>query len=73
MDSEGCIAEQSRSNRRTAMEEHFKYLDELRESGRVNMHGAAPWLMREFPGLTKAEATAVLKDWMARKIAERHE
>lgn len=43
--------------------EHVVFLDELRESGEVNMFGARPYLMDEF-GLTKQEAKEVLSFWM---------
>lgn len=49
----------------------FEYLDDLRESGETNMFGAAPYLQREFPDLSAAEARAVLLDWM-NTFAERH-
>ena len=45
-------------------DEQKKYLDELRESGITNMFGAAPYLQRAFPELTKGGARAVLKQWM---------
>lgn len=54
-----------------ATEEHLTYLDELRESGETNMFGAAPYLQREFPGLSKEEAKAVLLDWM-HTFSKRH-
>ena len=44
-------------------EEHLDYLDALRESGETNMYGARPYLMREFPDLTKDEALAILRHW----------
>ena len=45
-------------------QEHKEFLDELRESGEVNMFGARPHLMEEFD-LTKEEAGAILSEWMA--------
>lgn len=45
-------------------DEHLTYLDELRESGDTNMFGARPYLMDEFPDLSKKEAAAVLVYWM---------
>lgn len=39
------------------------YLDELRESGEINMFGAAPVLQQEF-NLSRAEAKACLVYWM---------
>lgn len=44
--------------------EHKEFLDELRESGETNMFGALPYLMNEFPELTKKEARAILNEWM---------
>jgi hypothetical protein len=45
-------------------DEHLEYLDELRESGETNMFGARPYLLSEFPELTKSEAGQVLSYWM---------
>lgn len=47
----------------TVTDEHLEYLDALRESGAVNMFGAAPHLAREF-GLPTREARHVLTYWM---------
>lgn len=44
---------------------YFEYLDGLRASGATNMYGAVPWLQGAFVGLTKDQARAILKDWMA--------
>lgn len=43
---------------------YFDYLDELRESGIVNMFGASSYLASEFPELTEAESRKVLSAWM---------
>ena len=43
--------------------EAFLYLDELRESGEVNMFGARPYLMKQF-GVSQSEASDILSDWM---------
>lgn len=51
-------------------EEHFEYLDRLRESGRTNMFGTAPYLVDIFD-LTKSEANAILMEWM-KTFSERH-
>lgn len=40
--------------------EHLRWLDDLRESGKTNMFGARPYLMEEFEELTEAEAGAIL-------------
>ena len=47
----------------TAIREEFTYLNRLRESGEVNMFGAAPYLEMEFD-LDRREAKQVLMDWM---------
>lgn len=44
-------------------QEHFDYLEELRQSGETNMYGAAPYLGHAF-GLDREEACAVLGKWM---------
>lgn len=40
------------------------YLNALRESGTVNMFGAAPYISETF-GVNKEEARQYLKNWMA--------
>lgn len=45
------------------MKDIFDFLDDLRESGDINMFGAAPVLQEVFD-LSKHEARAVLSDWM---------
>lgn len=47
-----------------AKAEHLKFLNELRESGRVNMFGARPYLHEAFPELSKKETQDVLEYWM---------
>ena len=51
-------------------DEHLEYLDELRESGIVNMFGAGTYLREEF-GFFRQEASAVLLYWM-NTFEERH-
>ena len=48
-------------------DEYIKYLNELRESGKVNMYGAVPYLQKRFPELMHdpKEARYVLNAWMA--------
>lgn len=46
-------------------ETYLSYLDELRESGVINMFGAARYLQREFPELSHNQAKTVLQDWMS--------
>lgn len=48
----------------------FRFLDALRESGAINMFGAAVPLAETF-GLSRSEARAVLAEWM-RTFAERN-
>ena len=43
---------------------HLRFLDELRESGAVNMFGASLPLREMFFELSKAEARKVLGYWM---------
>jgi len=45
-------------------EEHLEYLDALRETGATNMFGARPYLMKEYPELSKQEAGDILQYWM---------
>lgn len=44
--------------------EEFDYLDELRDSGEVNMFGAAPYLANTF-NIDNREARQILLLWMA--------
>ena len=53
-------------------QEFFEFLDELRESGVVNMYGAAPHLQREFGIQNKIVAYQILDDWME-SFAKRQE
>ena len=48
------------------MEKYFRYLDRLRDSGKINMLGAAPYLQREFPelGFDQGKAQDILRTWM---------
>jgi len=48
--------------RECKMEQYFKFLDELRETGSINMFGA-PAVLREEFGLSKAESYEVFKAW----------
>jgi hypothetical protein len=41
----------------------FKYLNDLRESGKTNMFGAAPYLVRKFK-MERDNAIKYLKSWM---------
>ena len=45
-------------------QDHLDYLVTLRDSGKVNMWGAAPFLKRKFPELTQEEANAILVFWI---------
>ena len=42
----------------------LEFLDDLRESGDTNMFGARPYVMEEFPELTRQEDGHVLSYWM---------
>lgn len=44
-------------------EEMFVYLDNIRETGKINMFGAAPYLQDAF-GLSRYEAKDILLEWM---------
>lgn len=46
-----------------ATEDRLRYLDDLRESGVVNMFGAAEYLQRRFC-LSRDDACDILKEWM---------
>ena len=43
--------------------DYKEFLDGLRESGKVNMFGASPYLAEMF-GLDKSEAQSVVAQWM---------
>ena len=45
-------------------DKHLDYLDALRESGKTNMFGARPYLVRKFPSLSPSEAGEILSHWM---------
>ena len=45
------------------MEEYFEFLDDLRETGDINMFGAAGVLVEVFD-ITKQEAREILSAWM---------
>jgi len=44
--------------------DHLNFLDKLRESTTINMFGAVPYLMIEYPELTKDEAKSIHSYWM---------
>lgn len=46
------------------MDDYFKFLDGLRESGTTNMLGATTFLLKAFPELTKSEACKILIEWV---------
>tara|TARA_R110000868_G_scaffold5681_1_gene33555 strand:+ start:3210 stop:3407 length:198 start_codon:yes stop_codon:yes gene_type:complete len=43
--------------------EVFDYLDILRESGKINMLGACPYIMKEFK-IDKPKARAIIIKWI---------
>lgn len=49
---------------------YFVYLDELRDTGKINMFGAAPYLQDAF-NLKRHEAKAIVLEWM-NTFVERH-
>ena len=49
----------------------FQFLDNLRESGVTNMFGAGPYIRSAYPVVTRAEARALLTEWME-TFDERH-
>ena len=49
---------------------HLEYLDSMRESGKINMYGAGPYLLRDF-GVSRKEAREILDFWM-KSFAVRH-
>jgi hypothetical protein len=50
-------------NEKNDNETYFKFLTVLRDSGKTNMFGAAPYLQQVFD-LSKSEARKVLAEWM---------
>lgn len=48
------------------MEQYFTFLDDLRDSGAVNMFGAISYLQEEFPELRRDRKRAgeILQAWM---------
>ena len=52
-------------------EEVFQFLDDLRESGIVNMFGAGPYVEGAF-GCKRSEAKALVVEWM-KTFSERHQ
>jgi hypothetical protein len=44
--------------------EMLEYLDDVRESGVINMYGAAIYVTMEFPELSKKQCNDVLLHWM---------
>ena len=50
--------------------EVFEFLDNLRESGKTNMFGAAPFVQQAFD-LNKFESRYLVSEWM-RTFSERH-
>lgn len=45
-------------------EEYFKVLDEIRNSGLVNMFGSAKPLRDMFPDLSREESKSIVIQWM---------
>lgn len=53
-----------------SLEQYFAFLDIIRESGQINMFGAAP-VLQEVYGLTRQESRKILLEWMD-TFATRH-
>lgn len=47
----------------TLTPEHIKYLENLRDSGRTNMWGAAPFLAKKFK-LSQEDADSLVVQWI---------
>jgi hypothetical protein len=45
------------------MEQYYQFLNDLRDSGEINMWGASPYLQAEF-GLTRQEAKSIFLAWI---------
>jgi len=43
---------------------YYEFLDDLRDSGVINMFGATPYLMEVFSNLSEVSAREILKSWM---------
>ena len=52
------------------LETYFAFLDIIRETGQINMFGAAP-VLQEVYGLTRQESRKILLEWMD-TFSERH-
>jgi hypothetical protein len=50
-------------------EEYYDYLNDLRESGAVNMFGAGVYLQERF-GISRYEAKVILLAWMEQYKSE---
>jgi hypothetical protein len=46
-----------------ALQKYFLYLNKLRDSGKVNMFGAVPHLMKQF-SLDRENATDIWSKWI---------
>lgn len=53
-------------------DEMNEYLDDLRESGEVNMFECVPNVLRKFPELDQKEAEEMVSKWM-RTFGDRHQ
>lgn len=43
---------------------HLDFLDQLQKANRTNMFGGVPYLMQQFPDLSKDGAQVILFYWM---------
>lgn len=44
-------------------QQHSAYLNALRDSGKINMFGAGPYVQKKF-GLSSSEARQIVMEWM---------
>lgn len=57
-----------KTNSQTTENKYFEFLKSVRLSGEINMFGAVPYLLDEFPELSKKEARDILLAWMKSPI-----
>lgn len=52
-------------------EKHLKFLDNLRDSGKINMYEAIPYIEKAYPKLSWVESSKILSYWM-KTYSDRH-
>ena len=50
---------------------HLKFLDALRDNGKINMFGAPPYLMKAYESLSEDDARSIVAYWM-KTYGDRH-